>query len=44
MVASSWASPSSAKYSHWIGMSVESAAVSALTVSRPSDGGQSMRR
>ena len=35
--------PSSAKYSHWMGMSTASAAARALTVSRPRDGGQSMK-
>ena len=33
--------PSSAKYSHWSGMSTVSAAASAFTVSRPRLGGQS---
>jgi len=35
--------PSSAKYSHWRGTMTPSAAVSALTVRWPSDGGQSRR-
>ena len=35
--------PSSAKYSHCIGISTDLAAVSALTVNKPSDGGQSTR-
>src|SRR2546426_90209 len=41
MVSRSCASPSSAKYSHWTGISTASHAASALIVSRPSDGGQS---
>ena len=35
--------PSSAKYSHWIGTRTPSAATSAFTVRRERDGGQSMR-
>jgi len=37
------ASPSSAKYSHCKGISTESAATRALSVRRPSDGGESIR-
>ena len=40
-VSSSCASPSSAKYSVWTGTMTLSAATRALTVSGPSDGGQS---
>ena len=36
------ASPSMAKYSHWIGMSTSSELARAVRVSGPSDGGQSM--
>ena len=39
----SWVRPSRARYSHWNGISTESAAVRAFTVSRPSDGGLSMK-
>src|SRR5439155_15137137 len=35
--------PSSAKYSHWIGVNSSSAAASALLIRIPSDGGQSKR-
>ena len=42
IVLSNCPSPSSAKYSAWTGMSTESAAVSALSVSSPRLGGQSM--
>ena len=41
IVARSSETPSSAKYSHWMGTTTPSAAVSALTVRRPSEGGQS---
>src|SRR5262249_49928123 len=43
MVFRSCEMPSSAKYSHCIGTSTESAAVSPLMVSRPRDGGESTR-
>ena len=43
IVATRSASPSSAKYSQCSGISTASAATSALSVSRPSDGGQSMK-
>ena len=42
IVRSSRLSPSSAKNSHCSGTSTACAAASALTVSRPSDGGQSI--
>ena len=42
MVRISWLRPSSAKNSHCNGTSTASAAAMALTVSRFSDGGQSM--
>ena len=43
-VCSSWLSPSSAKNSVCSGTRIELAAISALTVSRPSEGGQSIRQ
>ena len=42
MVFSNFDMPSSAKYSHCTGIITESAAVSELTVMRPSDGEQSI--
>jgi len=42
-VSRSSETPSSAKYSHWIGMRTESAAAKALSVSKSSAGGQSIR-
>ncbi len=36
-----WLSPSSAMYSHWIGMTTPSAAVNAFSVNNPSEGEQS---
>ena len=42
-VFSSWTSPRSERYSHCTGTITRSAATSALIVSRPSDGGVSMR-
>ena len=42
-VPSSWTSPRSDRYSHWTGTITSSAAVSALIVRRPSDGGVSTR-
>ena len=42
-VFSSWTSPRSERYSHWTGTITPSEAVSALIVSRPSDGGVSIR-
>ena len=42
MVSSRADNPSSAKYSHWIGIRTPSAAIRAFTVSMFSDGGQSM--
>jgi hypothetical protein len=37
-------SPSSAKYSHWIGISTSVAPASAVRVSSPTEGGQSIRQ
>ena len=42
-VFSSWISPRSERYSHCTGTITPSAAVSALIVSSPSDGGVSIR-
>jgi hypothetical protein len=42
-VSSSSETPSSARYSHWMGTRTESLAASAFTVSRSSEGGQSIR-
>ena len=42
IVAINWLTPSSARNSHWIGITTWLAAVKPLIVSRPSEGGQSM--
>ena len=42
MVFKSFPSPSSAKYSHWIGINIELDAEKELTVINPKDGGQSI--